>query len=119
VVLFTDGEDNRSRLSVDQIIEIARASEASIFSVAQGTDEAKTLRVYLDKLADETGGRSYFIRNIRKLQEVFRQILTELKSQYFMTYTPREIRHGSWHRIDVKVGRPSLTVRAKKEYYVE
>jgi len=119
VVLFTDGEDNRSRLSVDQIVEIARASEASIFSVAQGTDEAKTLRVYLNKLADETGGRSYFIGSIRKLHDVFRQILTELKSQYFMTYTPREIRHGSWHRIDVRVGRPSVTVRAKKEYYLE
>ena len=118
VILFTDGEDNRSRLSVDQVIGIARASEVSIYSVAQGVDERTTLRSFLDQLADQTGGRSYFIGSIEKLSETFKRILTELKSQYFLTYTPRPgLRPRTWHKIEVKVNRPDVVVRARKEYF--
>jgi Ca-activated chloride channel homolog len=120
VVLFTDGDDNRSRLSVDQVIQMARASEVSIYSVAQGASESDTLKVFLDRLAEETGGRSYFIGSIRKLSETFRGILTELKSQYFLTYTPPAgLKPRTWHSIDVRVDRPELVVRARKEYFVE
>lgn len=120
VILFTDGEDNRSRLSVDQVIAMARASEVSIYSVAQGLDERTTLRDFLDKLADQTGGRSYFIGSIEKLSDTFRKILRELKSQYFLTYTPRPgLRPKTWHRIEVKVDRPDLVVRARKEYFYQ
>lgn len=120
VILFTDGEDNRSRLSVDQVIGIARASEVSIYSVAQGLDERTTLRAFLDQLADQTGGRSYFIGSIEKLSETFRKILKELKSQYYLTYTPRPgLRPKTWHRIQVKVDRPDVIVRARKEYFFQ
>ena len=120
VVLFTDGEDNRSRLSVDQVVGIARASEVSIYSVAQGLEERTTLRAFLDQIADQTGGRSYFIGSIEKLSETFRKILTELKSQYYLTYTPRPgLRPRTWHRIEVKVNRPDVIVRARKEYFFQ
>jgi Ca-activated chloride channel homolog len=120
VILFTDGEDNRSRLSVEQVIGIARASEVSIYSVAQGLDERTTLKAFLDRLADQTGGRSYFIGSIEKLSETFHRILRELKSQYFLTYTPRPgLRPKTWHRIEVKVNRPDLVVRARKEYFFQ
>ena len=120
VILFTDGDDNRSRLSVEQVSKMARASEVSIYSVAQGASESETLKVFLDKLAENTGGRSYFIGSIRKLSDTFAEILTELKSQYFLTYTPRAgLKPRTWHRIDVRVNRPDLVVRARKEYFFE
>lgn len=120
VVLVTDGEDNRSRLSVHQVIEMARASDVSIFSVAQGVEESKTLMVFLNRLADETGGQSFFIRSIKKLPDAFQKILTDLKSQYFLTYTPKTgLKPRTWHQIEVRVKRPGLLVRAKKEYVVE
>jgi Ca-activated chloride channel family protein len=120
VILFTDGEDNRSRLSVDQVIGMARASEVSIYAVAQGLDERTTLRAFLDQIAEQTGGRSYFIGSIEKLPATFGQILRELKSQYFLTYTPRPgLRPRTWHRIEVKVNRPDLVVRARKEYFFQ
>lgn len=119
IVLFTDGEDNQSRLSVDQVIDMARASEVSIFSIAQGRDEATTLREFLDRLADQTGGRSYFIGSIKKLPATFQAILAELKSQYFLTYTPKgKLRARSWRRVQVRVNRPYVLVRTKKEYFV-
>ena len=119
VVLFTDGEDNRSRLSVDQVIEMARASEVSIYSVAQG-DESKRLKGFLDRLADQTGGRSYFIASMRKLSDVFARILGELKSQYFLTFTPPAGRRPrTWHTIQVRVQRPDVVVRARKQYFLD
>jgi hypothetical protein len=52
------------------------------------------------------------------LSETFRRILTELKSQYFLTYTPRPgLRPRTWHKIEIKVNRPDLVVRARKEYF--
>jgi VWFA-related protein len=120
VILFTDGEDNRSRLSVDQVVGMARASEVSIYSVAQGLDERTTLHAFLDQLAEQTGGRSYFIGSIEKLSDTFSQILRELKSQYFLTYTPRPgLRPKTWHKVEIKVNRPDLVVRARKEYFFQ
>jgi Ca-activated chloride channel homolog len=120
VVIFTDGEDNRSHLSVRQVVDMARASEVSIYAVAQGVDESKVLRVFLDRMAGETGGRSYFIGAIRNLPGVFQDIVTELKSQYFLTYTPTaHLVPHTWRKIEVKVNRQELTVRARKEYYVD
>ena len=119
VVLFTDGEDNRSRMAVDQVIDLARASEASVFAVGQGVDEAKPLLRALDRMADETGGRAWFISSITKLPEVFRNVVAELENQYFLTFTPPDQRPRTWHRIDVKVNRPGMKVRAKKSFQID
>lgn len=120
VVVFTDGEDNRSRLSVAQVIEMARASEVAIYSIAEGSDASTTVMAFLDRIANETGGRSYFIGHIKKLSEAFDGVVKELRSQYFMTYTPKPPgKPGSWHQLDVRVSRVNAVVRAKKEYFVE
>ena len=116
VVVFTDGEDNRSRLSVDQVIEMARASEVSLYAIAQVSPETSPVTRFLNRLAGETGGRSYAIGHIRKLADTFASIVTELRSQYFLTYTPLPRAPNSWHSVDVRVNRKGAVVRAKKRY---
>ncbi len=117
LVLFTDGDDNRSRLSVDQVIEMARSSEVSVFAIAEGVPNPKTA-AFLEKMANETGGRSYSIESIASLPKTFAAIVEELHSQYYLTYTPGRRRPKSWHSVDVKVSRSDLRVRAKKRYYI-
>ncbi len=120
VVVFTDGEDNRSRLSVAQVIDMARASEVSIYSVAEGADATTTVTTFLDRIAAQTGGRAWFIGHIRKLSEAFDGVVKELRSSYFLTYTPKPPgRPGSWHQVEVRVSRADAVVRAKREYLVE
>ena len=119
VVLFTDGEDNRSRMSINQVIDLARATEASVFTVAQGGAEVRGLFRGLDRLAEETGGRAWLISTIRKLPGVFREVVTELENQYFLTFTPADQRPRTWHRIDVRMNRPGLKVRARKSFRIE
>lgn len=117
VVVFTDGEDNRSRFSVDQVIEMARTSEVSVYTVAEGVSDPKTAS-FLERLANETGGRSYAIQNIAKLSGTFAAIVAELRNQYYLTYTPSRAKPRTWHSVDVKVGRPGLVARAKKRYFI-
>lgn len=116
VVVFTDGDDNRSRLSLGQVIEMARSSEVSIYAIAEGADQPPNLRDFLERLADETGGRFYAIGSIAKLSETFASIVRELSSQYFLTYTPSDRRPRSWHTVEVKVDRPGAVVRARRQY---
>jgi Ca-activated chloride channel family protein len=117
LVVFTDGEDNRSRFSVDQVIELARASEVSVFTVAEAVSDPKTAG-FLERLANETGGRAYSIGNIGSLPETFASILEELRSQYYLTYTPSRRKPHTWHSVDVHVSRSGLVVRAKKRYFI-
>jgi Ca-activated chloride channel family protein len=117
LVVFTDGEDNRSRFSVDQVIELARSSEVSVFTVTEGSSDPKTAG-FLERLANETGGRAYSIGNIASLPETFASILEELRSQYYLTYTPDRRKPRTWHSVDVKVSRSGLAVRAKKRYFI-
>ena len=119
VVLFTDGEDNRSRMSIEQVIDLARTNEVSVFAVAQGVVEVHALLRGLDRLAEETGGRAWFISTIRKLPGAFREVVAELENQYFLTFTPTDQRPKSWHKVEVKVNRPGLTVRARKSFRID
>ena len=119
VVLFTDGEDNRSRMSIEQVIDLARTNEVSVFAVAQGVVEVHALLRGLDRLAEETGGRAWFISTIRKLPGAFREVVAELENQYFLTFTPADQRPKSWHKVEVKVNRPGLTVRARKSFRID
>jgi Ca-activated chloride channel family protein len=119
VVLFTDGEDNRSRMSIDQVIDLARATEASVFAVAQVSADVKALLRGLDRLAEETGGRAWTISAIRNLPDVFREVVAELENQYFLTFTPADQRPRTWHKVEVRMTRPGLTVRARKSFRIE
>jgi VWFA-related protein len=119
VVLFTDGEDNRSRMSVDRVIDLARASEACVFAVGQGVDEARPLVRALNRMAEETGGRTWFISTIDNISAVFREVVAELENQYFLTFTPSDQRPGTWHQMVLRVTRPGLKVRARKSFLID
>lgn len=114
VVLFTDGADNRSRVAVDRVIDLARASEASVFAVGQEVGTAKPLVRALGRMTGETGGRAWFIPTIEVLSGAFRSVVVELGIQYFLTFTPQDQRPRTWHQIVMKVRKPGLTARARK-----
>lgn len=118
-VIFTDGEDNRSRMSVEQVVEMARASEVTIYAVGQGVADAGVLRDYLEQMAEETGGRAFFIANVKKLRETFGEVTSELRNQYWLSFTPSDQTPRKWHTVDVRVGRPGLTARVRKSFFLE
>jgi Ca-activated chloride channel homolog len=123
LIVFSDGEDTSSLVSFDEVLDLAKRSETSIYTIAlRGADvQAKGFReaeFVMRTLAQETGGRAFFPAKIDDLNGVYSQIADELASQYTLGYTsanPR--RDGAWRRIVVQVSRPNVTPRTKKGYY--
>ena len=122
LIVFSDGEDTSSLVSFDEVLDLAKRSETSIYTIAlRGSDvQAKGFReaeFVMRTLAQETGGRAFFPAKIDDLNGVYTQIADELASQYTLGYTsanPR--RDGAWRRIVVQLSRPNVTPRTKKGY---
>ena len=123
LVVFSDGEDTSSLVGFDEVLDLAKRSETSIYAIAlRGPDvQTKGFReaeFVMKTLALETGGRSFFPAKIEDLSGVYSQIADELASQYTIGYTSKNPRRdGAWRRIDARVTRPNATARTKRGYY--
>jgi Ca-activated chloride channel family protein len=123
IVLFSDGEDTSSLVSFDEVLDLAKRSETSIYSIALRAADTQTkgfreAEFIMRTLARETGGRAFFPGKIQDLDGVYAQIADELASQYVVGYTSKNPkRDGAWRRVTVQVLRPNLTARAKSGYY--
>jgi Ca-activated chloride channel homolog len=123
LIVFSDGEDTSSLVSFEEVLDLAKRSETSIYAIAlRGADtQTKGFReaeYVMKTLAQETGGRAFFPSKLDDLNGVYSQIADELASQYTIGYTSKNARRdGAWRRIIVQVTRPSVTTRAKRGYY--
>ncbi|MDH4063806.1 MAG: VWA domain-containing protein [Acidobacteriota bacterium] len=124
IVLLSDGEDTTSLVSFEEVMELVKRSETSIYTIGLQPREQSALKGFreaefvLRQLAQETGGRSFFVQQAEELRGVYGQIADELSGQYTMAYMPKNAkRDGAWRRLQVQVARPNVTVRTKRGYY--
>ena len=123
IIVFSDGEDTSSLVSFEEVLDLAKRSETSIYTIAlRGADTQtrgfREAEFVLRQLAQETGGRSFFPVKVEDLNTVYGQIADELASQYTLGYTSRNSRRdGAWRRVIVQVMKPNLTPRTKRGYY--
>ena len=128
LILVSDGEDSgsESKGSVstrEQAIEGARLAEGAIYTVGytgwSPEGGGRLNREFLDAVAEQSGGRSYYPEKIEDLSRHFRQIQHELHRQYQIAYLPRRERGaGGWRTIEIRVkGRDDLVARTRKGYY--
>ena len=124
IVLLSDGEDTSSLVSFEEVLELAKRSETAIFTIGLQPRETSALRGFreaefvLRQLAQETGGRAFFAKQIEELKDVYAQIADELSSQYSMGYAPKNPRRdGAFRRIVVQVTRSNSVARTKRGYY--
>ena len=124
IVVLSDGEDTSSLVSFEEVLDLAKRSETSIYAIGLRAKDAATSRGFreaefvLRQLAQETGGRSFFPSKIDDLNGVYAEIADELASQYTLGYSSRNAkRDGAYRRIVVQVGRANVTPRTKRGYY--
>ena len=123
LIVFSDGEDTSSLVSFDEVLDLAKRSETSIYAIAlRGADtQSKGFReaeYVMKTLAAETGGRAFFPSRLDDLAGVYSQIADELASQYTIGYSSKNARRdGAWRRVIVQVSRANVTPRAKRGYY--
>ena len=120
IILVTDGEDNQSRYTRDQALEMAQKADVVVYAISTNisrteTDGDKVLRY----LTQETGGRAFFPFKVEDLEQSFENIANELRHQYNIFYRPEPLKtDGLYHTVDLRVkGRKDLIVRARKGYY--
>lgn len=124
MIIFTDGEDQGSRLRIQDAIEAAQKADTICYVILiadrgfyggfgySGDFEMR-------KLAEQTGGRVIEVGNNQaKLKQAFDQIQNELRSQYNIGYTPTNNQlDGSYRKIQIKVKEHDDKVQARQGYY--
>jgi Ca-activated chloride channel homolog len=131
IVVITDGDDNNySRATLKDAIDIAQRTETTIFAVStkaglsgtapgveMGTVESGVDRD-LQKLCEETGGSAFFTGDVLALERAFGRISKELRSTYILTYTPTNNKYdGSERKIEVKLAdNRGYKIKTRKGY---
>jgi len=120
MVILTDGEDNESRYTRDQALEMAQKADVVIYAISTNithteTDGDKVLKY----LTSETGGHAFFPFKVEDLEQSFENIANELRHQYNIFYRPEPLKtDGLYHTVELRVkNRKDLVVRARKGYY--
>lgn len=122
MLVFTDGSDTGSRRDLDDVMEQARAKEIMVYAIGLATEIFNgQSRVRsspdrgLKKLAEETGGGYFLLKKEDELGPTFTQVAQELHSQYILGFSPATL-DGKVHKLEVKVTKPGVKVRARKSY---
>jgi VWFA-related protein len=120
IILLSDGEDNQSRVSREEAVEMAQRAEVIIYTISTNISGVK-LRgdKVLERLADATGGRAFFPFKIQDVANAFSEIQDELRSQYLLAYKPADLKpDGRYRSIDIVAeNHKTLRVRARKGYF--
>jgi len=122
VLVFTDGDDTASKIGFKTVMERARDEEVMVYSIGLESEYFNGQRVVrtrpsgdLRKISDETGGGYFELKKTEDLAPAFQRVAQELRSQYLIGFAPVAL-DGKVHKLDVKVSRPGMTVRARKSY---
>lgn len=118
MVVLSDGEDNQSRYSRLQALEVSQRAEVIIYTISTNIRGIKMPGdKVLQQFSEETGGRYFQPFNLTDLDSAFQAINMELRSQYSISYRPTSRRDGKYHEIEIAPQKRGLRVRARKGYF--
>ncbi|HEV2732899.1 MAG TPA: VWA domain-containing protein [Terriglobales bacterium] len=127
ILIVSDGEDNHSHYTENEIRNVAREADILIYGIGifdafVDPFDGQVGPEVLAQLSALTGGRTFVIQNPKDLVDAADRIGFELRNLYILSYTPQETsRDGKWHKIKVKLtlpkGLPALRVHAREGYY--
>ena len=135
LLVVTDGADQNSHRSLQELVPIVQASQAQVFIVGcLGKEEYDLFRVTrhervplvsrqeidnpltaFNRLARESGAEAFFPASPGKIQEAVDAVAHQLRTQYTLAYYPK-VKGGGFHRIEVKVAQSGAQVRARRGF---
>jgi VWFA-related protein len=123
LVVVSDGNDNSSMITLENLVKAAQQSEVVLYMVGLLNDEerreAKRAKRALGALAEATGGQAYFPEEAGDVEKIARQVARDIRNQYTIGYTPvNQDLDGSFRKVRVTANAPSKpTVRTRSGYY--
>jgi len=122
LVLVSDGGDNASHTTRQQMLDMVSRSFATIYTIGiYDSDDADKDPGILKKLAQATGGMAYFPESLEGMLPVCRSIASDIRTRYTLGYRPPETETGKHHKIRVEASAPgqSLKIRTRAGYWNE
>lgn len=126
IVVLSDGEDTASLIDDVAVLDAVRRSEVMLYAIGlrdprrrgdseRGFDRSQS---FLLRLAQQTGGRAYFIEQVDELRGVYGLIADELASQYTIGYVSKNAaQDGSWRAVQVMMTAPNTQARTRAGYF--
>jgi VWFA-related protein len=119
IILISDGDDNQSRVYLDESIKECQRAETIIYAISTNwTPSRGKGDQVLTQMAAETGGQAFFPPSVEEMSTSFSSIEEELRSQYSLAYTPADFKeNGAFRPIYLFCNDRRYQARAKKGYF--
>jgi Ca-activated chloride channel homolog len=125
VLVVTDGEDNASRATLEQLVKYVHESDAVVYTVGllgeENPHSAKIAKKALDAVSEASGGAAFFPKNVNDVEGIASRIAHDIRNQYVLTYKPiNAVEDGSYRAVAVKAESKThgkLFVRTRTGYY--
>jgi VWFA-related protein len=121
IVLITDGEDNSSRVTREEAIEMALRANVIVYTISTnfpGYSGGGKYDKILQRIADASGGRWFEPFEVTDVANAFAQIQADLRSQYALAYRPADFKHdGRYRTIEIVAQHKGLKVHSRHGYY--
>jgi Ca-activated chloride channel family protein len=113
LIMYTDGGDTRSTLTISEVNDLLRASDVTVYVVGylehQMSSSRMNQRMELTRFASMTGGLALFPTSIKEVDKMYEKIEREIASRYSLGYTSSDDRFdGAWRSVDIRLKRPDL-----------
>ena len=122
VLVFTDGDDNSSKVGSGNVTDRGRIEDVMVYSIGLENEYFNGERKVrsspdrgLRRLSEETGGGFFLLKKTDELTSTFTRVAQELHSQYVLGFTPQNL-DGKIHKLEVRVKKPGMNARARKSY---
>lgn len=121
MVMYTDGADSRSALSMSETLTLLKASNVTVYAIGlvENTGSSRGhLQMTLRQLVETTGGQAFFPMAMREVESAYDKVLAEIKGQYHLGYQSTNTeRDGKWRKVEIKLKRSDLRIRSRKGYF--
>ena len=125
LLIITDGEDNASRMSLEQTVKAIQHSNTVIYTVGllgdEGPRATRRAKRALEGISKASGGAVYFPKNPDEVNSIANAISDDIRNQFVLAYTPSNLaRDGSFRKVEVRVSSRKygkLSVRTRNGYY--
>jgi Ca-activated chloride channel family protein len=121
MVMYTDGGDTQSSLSLSETVDLLKASNVTVYAIGliENTGSYRgQMQQTLRRLAETTGGQAFFPTAMKDVENAYEKVLAEIKGQYHLGYqSANAATDGAWRKVEIKVRRPGVRIRSRQGYF--
>lgn len=117
LLIISDGYDSESGIELRDALDYAWRREVTIYTIGLGEKSGLNTEV-LERLCSATGGRAFYPKDNKELDEVFHQIDRDLREQYIVSFYPNSEADNLFRTIKIEIPtKPSLNIKHRFGYY--